>query len=734
MSPHSETSQESLPHINLTYFIWLPAGKDEFGFEHYEDAPFNDTAFHRTLGQLERTISHHFEENAKGLRGENKLAFMEPVGPLTPTDGELGLRKTHFGFTYEHNYADLNPYVRRGPIPGTAIFFSNGLYLWSFRIPLKEPVAEAEQEAFKEVLKGFLKHDFVGRHLKHLFDFDWNPGEAGGRPDDYAGILTYYQLDLLFNGVLDPSAHPHLSLGEQRPAAGKQDETRNLEEKARQKYDVQYLIESLSLCAVGREYVPLFDLRKKYSLRRTHGDGKAYVDSGVSLEARHLAVDDDDGLHQRELFLSRLSFAAMEQFLRVTISFGLSHYKNGLDHIRSELVSQGMQARKNRPSGELRRPSLASRALTLVDLEAYHALLAGKIPILRFLHDLVVGLSQVTQPAITPKANGVDGAVEWTFSLHTLQEAQTQFRRQIDAISADLTAIESSLTAVRADLMLLELTESRKISEIAAESPRSEVRLTGGTVTLSDKWEKGLNLRLALFALLIGLMEIFSSLGVWIVDKAFSGPRTPWRWSQVAAVGYWVIVFSVVAVVFYLGMRLIRRPETEPDEPHERGSDKLETHVFDYSSLLREVRAGKGRSSGVMDRVANSMIDIENPHMDRGSCTSFSTFHETPSSGIEHIKYSLESPLSQNGLTYILHVEFDRRLSGDTPERLLDVRLVVRRPVIAPKVELAPNIRHVISECVQLLLFPDGNEAAMGTFFLERFGWEWPPSQTGPAA
>jgi hypothetical protein len=727
-------TEGSLPSVTLTYFFWLPAGKDEFGFRDYEEAPLGQTAYYRQLSPSEETISSHFRARVSALRDDDDLAFMRIVDTLDPDDAELGLRKIQFNFTYRNSYADLKRFVRREAISGTAIFLSNGLYMWSFRIPLKkdlESLERTERASLAEVLRGFLEHDFVGRHISRLFEFDWSPGQVGGEPDSYQGIMTFYQLDLLFNGVFDPSAHPHLSLGNK--ALEHAARSRDVEARARERYRVRYLIESISMFAIDKSYKPLFGRRKDYSLRRTHGDEVAYVDSTQNLEDRQLAVDDEEGLHSRELLLSRISFAAMEQFIRVANSFGLAHYKTGLDHIRAELVSQGMQNRRNAPSSELRRASLRANVVGLTDLETYHALLAGKVPALSFLHDLITDLSQVTNPAKEVTPNGVAGAVEWTFSRKTLEEALTQLERMIKAIIADRDAIQSSLEAARTDLMLLELTEQRKLAEIAAETPRGMTDVAGTSVASLDREQlETLTLVLAFVGILIGFVDAFSNVGVWILGEAFGSDLLPSSAVRLGAVGFWVVGLALIGLAFYRGRRLIltRVKPSEGSAVSERAGAR-ETHVYDYSSLLRDVAAAGHRSSPVMRTLRDRMVDIADPSR-TVTCAVFSTFHETPSSGVERIKYSLDSGETLTGLSYTLHVEFDRRLSGVDTERLLDIRLVVRRSVaVALTVEqIDQNSHEIIANCVKQLLFPDKPESDVKAFCRDRFGWEPTLSQS----
>jgi hypothetical protein len=707
-STEAEPTESKRTGTNLTYFLWLPAGKDEFGFARAQSAPLSSTAFYR-IG-IEQTIADHFGDRVSQLRdSSNRLAFMTPNGPTTPVDGELGLRKIHFRFSYQPNHAELVHLLGGDFLAGTAVVFSNGLYMWSFDIPAKV----ASSDGIDAVLETFLREDFVERHVRKVFDFAWHQAAAGGTPARYAGVMTFYQLDLLFNGVFDQNAHPHLFLGDDEDDDGEQGDG------ARQAYDTEHLIRSLSLCAYGNEYFPLFDQRKSYSLRRTYADDMAHINSSVDIRTVRVPSGDENALHRRELFFSRLTFAGMEQFLLVAASHGISLFRTGLDYVRTELASQHIEARQNRPSGELRRPSLANSTVTVGDLEAYHALLASKFPRLRFLENLVSGLRDASQPAREPKANGVEGAVEWHYSRATLAEAQAQFSRQVELIETDLRAIASSLATVRGELTLAELTETRKLSEIEAETPRN-------AVLKSIQWGR-LTARLAVFAAIIAGAQLFSTIGVWVTEQAFGegqGPP-PLRWPHVVVALLWIVGIVGFVILLYFFARPRRWNVERSDDGLE--SDRPETHVFDYSSILKPVRAPDG-AQGVMDGIRDAMINPEDLTTSL-RCANYSTFREMPSSGVERIKYSLESAQSPGGVSYILHIEVDRRVGGDHVERLVSARLVLRKSAAGSSIELPGAAVHIIASCVQRLLFPSSSEGEMRAFFSSRFGWDWPPAR-----
>ncbi|MGH8903253.1 MAG: hypothetical protein ACRDYA_16690 [Egibacteraceae bacterium] len=696
----------------LTYFFWLPAGKDEFGFARSTEAPLHSTAFYRT--RLESTITEHLSWQAERLRDNtSNLAGMTITGSLKPQEAELGLRKVQYQFDYQASCQELVPLLKANPISGTAFILSNGLYFWAFKIHYRNCT---DDETIKKALIHFLECDFVERHVRKLLDFRWtslanvgrsrSEGPEAERLQRYDGILTYYQLDLLYNGLFDASAHPHVFL--QDP---------NVPEDVREAYKVGALIRSLSLYGFKQRYIPLFDVRKDFSLLGTHPE-QAYLDCEVDLLALR---PDSDVWAAREHLLSRLSFAAMEQFLRVAVSFGLIHYKTGLDHCRDELISQSLRARQNRPSWELRRPSLNNRPLILPELEAYHALLAGKLPVLLFVGNLVHGLSEVSYPLLPPKQDE-KGGFEWAYSVATLNESLIRFRHQVEAIEKDLTFIEENLSVIRDELILTELTESRKLSEIEAEKPRDALVLRGSEVVLKGSEWNQLGTRLTLLGLFLGLLEVYSNVSIWMTERLLTTPVLPWE--RLTVYIHWPIsIGGLIAGYLYLQRRSARSSKEGNDQGNE-SNDKQSSHIFDYSFLREPV---DGKAETILNDLRKSMVDIENTHEEeRRPCVTYSTFRETLSGGVERVKYSMETAASKRGTSYTLHIEIDSELGGKN-ERLRNVRLVVRMPPTetTPMIE---NMRYIIEDCIRRLALSEKSEDEVRGFFREHFGWRSPRS------
>ncbi|MQA95567.1 MAG: hypothetical protein GEV11_13275 [Streptosporangiales bacterium] len=120
--------------------------------------------------------------------------------------------------------------------------------MWSFDIP---ETARRDSDDLKQVLVGFLVEDFIERHIRTLFDFEWNAGKSGGQ---YRGVMTYFQLDQLFNSVFDQYAHPHLFLNGRPGDTGDDPERRRADtDRIRRDYDVQHLIRAISLSRAARQ-------------------------------------------------------------------------------------------------------------------------------------------------------------------------------------------------------------------------------------------------------------------------------------------------------------------------------------------------------------------------------------------------------------------------------------------------------------------------------------------------
>lgn len=294
---------------NLLYYFWLPSGNDEFGIRERLTAPLSHIPSYRK--GVEEPIADRWATKHREIRKRNNLtASVEISGDERPHEGDLGLRKIHQQIRFDPNRQNIPAFVADEPIDGSAIILSNGLYLWSFQI---RHIVSIDTQSIRSFGEDLLRNQFVPLHIGRILGFGWPP-DLNRRLDDYSGALTHYQLDILFNGLFDDAAHPAAFFGKDKPAYPQ--------------YRLEDIIHSISLFGMNTIYRPLWDIRKDYSMRGHYGaDTKCHLDTNIDLQK----VEPTPGpeADERERLLSRLTYSAMEQFLRVSIPFGVANYRGG---------------------------------------------------------------------------------------------------------------------------------------------------------------------------------------------------------------------------------------------------------------------------------------------------------------------------------------------------------------------------------------------------------------------
>lgn len=411
----------------LFLFFWLPAGKDAFGFRGWHEAPLNVLGLsHRGIYD---PIALYFKEQYARLSQENafrdRFEFYPLAGRadmLNPADAESSLRKLCGNFRYSpapSHLAALSVFsankpetpidgiVRKyfkafsGPIDGHFTLFSSGLYVWRFDIPpisyltpeASNPVAEEEANttrgAAREAVRAFLKDVFFRDVLCPLFDLEWQKFDAyeddsghlvlgkrkkGGRKDErpYQGVLTYYQLELLYNYLFAAEVMPQIFFtqsGRHESEGADPDPISVL----RKRYVLKNIFLSIAMVSYGepkRQYYPLSSNRKEYSLRGHDAETEEYyfVPGNFVFPNARLTGHAQNELETLEMFLrehfyGRLSFAAMEQFTRVAITFGLLPYREGLECARKIILLTNFRAKENLEPQQLY-PESKSRADT----------------------------------------------------------------------------------------------------------------------------------------------------------------------------------------------------------------------------------------------------------------------------------------------------------------------------------------------------------------------------------
>lgn len=717
-------TDSSQPETIVLLGMWIPAGKDEFGFKEFENAPLKETGRYRKKTEL--TISDRLAQKFEDLKDKRqRLAGMKILSSLDPEDSVLGLRAVAYRFTYD--LGDRGKYLT-GDLPGSAMVLSNGLYLWRFAFP------HEDNNELRTAVQTFLENDFFPNHIGTTFDFKW-PASNPPHLSEYAGMLTFYQLDLIFNGLFDSSAYPHRFLAQE--SAGYAPPSSSLE--AGVEYSVDNLLKSLCIYAVGNSYLPLFDRRKDFSYSGIKSkNAETYINSAAELVDVPATV-------QVERLVSRMTYACMEQFLRVTSSFAGLHYRAGLDFCRAQLTNDSL-ARISRTSGEMLRPSLLSRDVSLAEIESYATLMSGKTPSFELLRDLVEDLMEVSNPLGDREIaqDGETGRDEWLYSKATLQEALAQYDRQISAIQADIQSIDRNLQTLRSEQMIEELAETRKITEIESESPANVVVMQQPATRLVTRPNETLNTvdhsliaRFTLLAAILAGVQIYSGIGVWVMERltstdGFSQPEVP-LWSKLLVPIHWAIVTIVILVIYKVFRNRTNRlrpldATSTPTQPEQSGTEPVQSHIFDYSFLRERLIGADGQRNSAIDivpAIARQMPPLYG--VESSACTNISSFRETPSSGVERTKYSLDSPTYDNGASYVLHIEVDKRLKSEE-EYLRDVRLVIRAPsstaMSITMLDIQEAAKGVIIDAVNRLALSGKPAREKSEFYASRFGWK----------
>ena len=419
--------------------------------------------------------------------------------------------------------------------------------------------------------------------------------------------------------------------------------------------------------------------------------------------------------------VSRITYTGMEQFLRTAISSSLLHYKAGLDHCRTQLTNDSLLIRINKTAGELRRDSL-SHVLSAADLQAYTSIVSGKLPAFHFLHDIIKEIEQATRPTEARNSNRLNdpngsGLVYGQFMLHN---ALLHYQLYVKSIENDIDEISRSLDTGRTDELITELTDTRKLTEIASESANGTIY--EGNSRRLDMLIYNLTGLGLIISVILAFLQVYVAIGIWLMDLLFPNGETSTQndpapdnpWDIFIAIGFWLTAPILIGAIYkskILAKLVLRHTgDSKKKQGGRRGESRedsdssIETHVFDYS-FFHEKLAQKQNSAEMIDELAQSMPGIELGE-EVSRCASLSSFRETPLSAVERTKYTLESRVSrkENG-SYTFHIEVDRRM-GRVEEYLREVRLVIKKPA-SRQYSAKECAQHIIYECLNCFNFEE---------------------------
>ena len=563
-------------------YFWLPAGKDAFGFNDWGDAPLCFSG--KYYGDVYLPIGLHLAARLREGDLVKEEIFKFTGNKFSITDSEFGMRKVEEPFVY---CPRGDPGAAADPISGMFTLLSSGLYCFRLDIPIGSALGKSLRIASSlsadanevETQAGDAK-SFAGAFFNDvihpLLDLGWRkyraysdksghlvitkkappPGAEPAEPERraYKGVLSYYQLDLLYNAVFDAEAVPQGIFSQGAPELAAEQR-----EAIDEKFALKNIVRSLTLLSwgqTGRQYILLGSDRKNYSLRSP--DSK-HIDNYFKPEVFLKPGEKLEGAALKEyLFNARLTYSAMEQFMRVAVTFGLSSYRDGLGCARKTILLNSMRAMENiephqlyletrnidaksRASGSHTEPEAPPRRGLLARLanrdepaheetseyapitfslsfaEIYYELMKSKLPGLRFLRvllsDMNAAITDKQEKEARKEPGGGHYIVELEYSKKTFSGALNQFTRKCEIIEAETDAVRHLMERSGDRQILTELTDTRKIHELNAED-RIKVEIS------PEQWNR-LSAGIGYTQIGAALAFGFLTLALWGIDKVY---------------------------------------------------------------------------------------------------------------------------------------------------------------------------------------------------------------------
>lgn len=197
------------------------------------------------------------------------------------------------------------------------------------------------------------------------------------------------------------------------------------------------------------------------------------------------------------------------------------------------------------------------------------------------------------------------------------------YQLYIKWIENDIAEISRSLDTGRADEVITELTDTRKLTEIASESANRTI-YEGNNRQLNMLIYKLTGLGLIL-SVILAFLQIYVALGIWWMDRLFPNGETengpapaPGNDNPrniLIAIGFWLAVpiliwilyksKIMVKLVLYITGDSKKKQRGRRGEPREDSDSSIETHMFDYS-FFHEKLAHKTNSTEMMDELARA--------------------------------------------------------------------------------------------------------------------------------
>jgi len=507
--------------------------------------------------------------------------------------------------------------------------YSNGLY----KIEFTKEVTE--KELFETINKIF-DFEYIDSEKKIYKD---NTSKINKKKminlKEYKGILTYSQIEILLNGLFDENISPSYYFN--------YDEFKEIKE-IKKKLSLKNIFNSIILKKDGKDYIPIGSSRKTYT-------------------------------DNEELFS-----LAMEQFIRVTNTFSLEHYKRGLDFCLKQLSRLGTMRsfNQNETTKNFIPPSLSRLDSSISSLESYQTMIFEKLPIIEYLYEL---------------ANGLSNAANNEEKIYGLKEALRQYKRRLYLINRYFKNVEDSISIENQKNIQYELSEIRKYNEINSEMFVNDQ--LNFQQDINTKEQAKVNKLMYFVTIMAVLFTIISPILSYIFEKKDNHITNIYEKIQFIDT---ITIFGFILIFFLVGYFTINKnilgytlklkkykflpiPLPVKYEPNLDNNEIYSRHIFENTNPNNVLEKNNQRFNKYIEILSNKFENItkipslKNPN-NMIKCIKFDSFQEKFPT-FKLYKFSFYSE-EENYIKYILHIDiefdFHRKITNIT-----DIRLVVLR-------------------------------------------------------
>lgn len=383
--------------MSKIYALWLPLNKDFFGFNNYWAIDLNIfESIYKDKYHIEYPIFLRSKEilEKKVIKDKFKKEISCSYDYVDECHGDSDRHIRVICFKIHRNNKEI----------GCFKIFSNGLYLWKFNI-------EVTKEEFKKHISNLFDTHTIENIEKEKKDY-----ENENIFEEYNGILNYFQLELLQDILYNIHIAPSVFFKTRKD----KEKNKSFEEKINKHFTLTNILNAIILEKTTDNNLEPFSKRETYTLENN--------------EDSHYFSN------------------TLEHFIRVSNTFSLEHYRRGLQYCLKNLSEIGnFRTDISDANIDYNLPSILGHKASMMKLESYHTMIYEKLPHLKYLNSLYIGL----------ESTHIRGN-----KVNSLHQAIKQNSRRVQTISDIFYSIEKLIELENTKNIHYEIAELRKNNEI----------------------------------------------------------------------------------------------------------------------------------------------------------------------------------------------------------------------------------------------------------------------------